>query len=49
MSVINKLASLLNRRDEKSDLELAAQIVKSNNVITIKELVENLSNKNKDI
>ena len=48
MSVLNKLASALGRRDEVPNQELAKQIAKTNNANSIKELVENLSNK-KDI
>ncbi len=49
MSIINKLATSLNRRDEVPNQELAKQIAKTNNAKAVKELVENLSNKSKDI
>jgi hypothetical protein len=49
MSIVNKLATSLNRRDEVPNQELAKQIAKTNNAKAIKELVENLSCKNKDI
>lgn len=49
MSIINKIASSLNRRDEVPNQELAKQIAKTNNVKAVKELIENLSNKSKDI
>ena len=49
MSVISKLASSLNRKDEVPNQELAQQIIKSNNKKAIKELVENLSNKDTKI
>lgn len=49
MSVLNKLASALDRRDEVPNQELAASIVKEENTAAIRELVENLSNKNKAI
>ena len=45
MSIIEKLASSLNRRDEVPNQELAKEIVLSKNKKAIKELVENLSNK----
>lgn len=45
MSVIEKLASSLNRRDEVPNQELAKDIVLSKNKKAVKELVENLSNK----
>ena len=49
MSIISKLASSLNRKDEVPNQELARQIIKSNDKEAIKELVENLSNKNAQI
>jgi hypothetical protein len=49
MSVINKLASSLNRKDEVPNQELAAEIAGSNNKKAVQELVDNLSNKSKDI
>lgn len=49
MSIIPKLATSLNRRDEVPNQELAAGIVKSKDVTAVAELVENLSNKNKGI
>lgn len=49
MTVISKLAYSLNRRDEVPNQELAKQIVAENDKNGIKELVENLDNKNKDI
>ncbi len=49
MSVLTKLASSLGRRDEVPNQELAIQIVAANDIAAIKELVENLNNKNKDI
>ena len=45
MSIIGKLASSLNRRDEVPNQELAKEIVLSKNRQVIEELVENLSNK----
>jgi len=49
MSVISKLASSLNRKDEVPNQELAQQIIKSNNKKAIKELVVNLSNRDTKI
>jgi len=49
MTVINKLACSLNRRDEVPNQELAKQIVKKNDKAAVKELVDNLSNKSRDI
>jgi hypothetical protein len=49
MSVLNKLASALGRRDEKPNQELAAALAKKKDTKAVKELVENLSNKSKEI
>ena len=49
MSIISRLASSLNRRDEAPNQELAGQIVAFDDKETIKELIEGLSNKSKDI
>ncbi len=49
MTVIDKLATLLNRRDEIPNQELAKQIANSNDKNAVRELMENLNNKNKDI
>ncbi len=49
MSIINKLASSLGRRDEVPNQELAKRIASTDDAGAIKELVENLGNKNKDI
>ena len=49
MSVIEKLASSLNRRDEVPNQELAKQIVKKKDKAAVKELIELLNNKSKDI
>jgi hypothetical protein len=49
MGVLSKLASSLNRRDEVPNQELAKEIAKKKSKIDIQELVNNLSNKNKDI
>jgi len=49
MSIIPKLATSLNRRDEVPNQELAADIVKLKDTGAVAELVQNLSNKNKGI
>jgi hypothetical protein len=49
MSIISKLASSLHRHDEVPNKELAQQIIKANDKKAIKELVENLSNKDTKI
>lgn len=49
MSVLTKLASALGRRDEVPNQELAEQILKANDAAAVKELIENLSNKDKNI
>ena len=49
MSVIDKLATSLNRRDEIPNQELAAQIVAGNDKKAVKELADLLIHKNKDL
>ena len=49
MSVISKLASSLDRRDEVPNQELAKQIATKKDNKAVQELVENLNNKSKDI
>lgn len=49
MSVINKLASSLGKRDEVPNQELAAEIAGKNDKKAVQELVDNLSNKSKDV
>jgi len=49
MSILNKLASAFGRRDETPNIDLAKQIAAKKNTSAIAELVDNLSNKNKDI
>ncbi|GHM99124.1 hypothetical protein WSM22_06140 [Cytophagales bacterium WSM2-2] len=49
MSIISKLASSLNRRDEVPNQKLAKDIASKNDKAAIIELVENLGNKSKDI
>ena len=49
MSVIQKLASSLNRKDEVPNQELAMQIASKNDAKAVKELIDNLANKSRDI
>lgn len=49
MSIISQLASSLGRRDEVPNQELAKQIASKKDKKAIQELVDNLSNKSKDI
>ncbi|MEP7164166.1 MAG: hypothetical protein ABI741_05705 [Ferruginibacter sp.] len=49
MSVFEKLASSLNRRDEKPNLELAQKIAAKKDKVAVKELISLLQHKSKDI
>lgn len=49
MSVIDELASALNRRDEVPNQELAAKIASSKDHSGIKKLIDHLQSKSKDI
>lgn len=49
MSVLGKLAVALNRRDEVPNQELAQEIARTKDKRAVKELVENLTNKDKNI
>jgi hypothetical protein len=49
MTVIDQLATSLDRRDEIPNQELAKKIISKNDKKAIKELIENLLNKNKNI
>jgi hypothetical protein len=49
MNVIDQLASSLNRKDEVPNQELALKIVAAKDKLAVKELIENLQVKNKDI
>lgn len=49
MTVLDKLATALNRRDEVPNQELARLIVNKRDAAAVRELVENLNNKNKGI
>ncbi len=49
MSVLEKLATALNRRDEVPNQELARRIVNERDAAAVRELIENLNHKNKGI
>ncbi|MCW3106580.1 MAG: hypothetical protein JWQ09_1086 [Segetibacter sp.] len=49
MTIINQLATSLNRRDEVPNQELAKKIVQSHDKNAVKELIDNLKNKDKNI
>ena len=49
MSVLDKLATALDRRDEVPNQELAQEILKAGDSATVKELVANLQHKDKGI
>lgn len=49
MSVLHRLATALGRRDEEPNISLARQIADKNDKKAVQELVDNLSNKSKDI
>lgn len=49
ISILSKLATAQNRRDEIPNVELAIALAESNNKAAVKELVENLHHKKKDI
>jgi predicted HNH restriction endonuclease len=49
MSIIKMLATSLGRRDEVPNIDLAIKIAESGNEGAVKELIGNLSNKNKKI
>ncbi|WP_342599578.1 hypothetical protein MHB48_20155 [Psychrobacillus sp. FSL H8-0483] len=47
MTIVPKLASKLQRRDEEPNIELAQELVNNHNLEGIKEVIQNLSNKDK--
>jgi hypothetical protein len=49
MSVVNQLASRLNRNDEEPNIELAHTLVNEENHAGIEEIIENLSSKDKKV
>ena len=49
MSILLKLASSLNKRDEEPNIKLAQQIVDTKDTKSVDLLIENLSNKDKNI
>ncbi|MEG0437778.1 hypothetical protein [Solibacillus cecembensis] len=49
ITIINKLATQLNRRDEEPNIELAHELVNKNDHEGIEEVIQNLFNKDKGI
>jgi len=49
MQVLEKLACMQNRRDDTPNRELARELAEENNIEAVKELAENLYNKDKKI
>lgn len=49
MTILNRLASQLNRRDEEPNIEIALELVRENNREGIHEIIQNLSSKDKRI
>jgi len=49
MTVLTKLASQLNRKDERPNIELARELAGANSVEGIQEIVENLVNPNRKL
>lgn len=49
MTIIDLLATSLNKRDDKANQALALEIIKGSHYDWIKELVDNLNNKDKNI
>lgn len=49
MTILNRLASQLDRRDEEPNIELAQELVSENNIDAIHEIIQNLSSKDKKI
>jgi hypothetical protein len=49
MTILNKLASSLGRRDEVPNKQLAEEIAAADNKVAVKELIEQLHGKKKDI
>ncbi len=49
MTILNQLASALNRRDEIPNQELAKNIAQLDDKLSVNEIVDNLQNKDKNI
>ena len=49
MSILNRIASQQNRRDEILNQELAKELAATGNIEGIKKIAENLYNKDKNI
>lgn len=49
MTIINKLATSLNRKDEAANQELANSIAEHENIEAVEELISHLNSTNKNI
>lgn len=49
MTILNQIASQLDRKDEHPNIELAHRLVEHNQLDGVYEIIENLTNKNKKI
>jgi len=49
MSVLDKIAFYMNRRDDVLNQQLARELAETENVVGIKEIAENLEHKNKSV
>jgi len=49
MSVLNKIAFYMNRRDEVPNQQLARELAETENAADIREIAENLAHKNKSV
>ncbi|KGR76126.1 hypothetical protein [Ureibacillus sinduriensis] len=49
MTVLTRLASQLDRKDERPNIELARELMESNNIAGIQEIIENLAGRNQKI
>lgn len=47
MTVLTRLASQLDRKDERPNIELARELMEYNNIAGIQEIIENLASRNK--
>ncbi|MFC7686190.1 hypothetical protein [Ureibacillus sp. GCM10028918] len=49
MTVLTKLASQLDRKDERPNIELARKLMEENDIEGVQEIIENLANRNRNI
>ncbi|WP_438349640.1 hypothetical protein ACP8HI_02890 [Paenibacillus sp. FA6] len=49
MTILNQLASQMDRADEQPNIELAHRLIDDNQISGVYEIIENLANKNKKI